>query len=110
MELFDFDSALDRFMGEREILIEVLPPYLESLHNNLKELSSLNPKTDCKKIRELAHSIKGSSLNLDLVPLGEEAEKLEDMAYNNKIEKIPEVIENIKDLATRSESELKKYL
>lgn len=110
MKLFNFDSALERFMGEREILIEVLDPYIESLTDNIKTLKTLDPGNDTKKIREIAHSIKGSSLNLDIVPLGREAEKLEDMAYNNKISSIPGLIAEIVKLAAQTISELQSYL
>lgn len=108
--LFDFESALDRFMGEREILIEVLTPYIESLESNILMLTGLNPGSDCKKIREIAHSIKGSSLNLDIVPLGRAAENLEDLAYNNEIERIGETVLNVKELASQTVNELQNYL
>ncbi len=110
MLLFDYESALDRFMGEKDILIEVLPPYLESLNDSLKDLKSLKSGNDCKKLREVAHSIKGSSLNLDIIPLGREAEILEDMAYNNISDGISDVIDRIIEIAARTESELKKYI
>ena len=103
MQLFDYVSALDRFMGEKDILIEVLTPYMENLNSNLKELGNLNPESECKRIREIAHSIKGSSLNLDIIPLGKEAEKLENLAYNNTVNGISESISKIKDLAARTE-------
>lgn len=110
MILFDYESALERFMGEKDILIEVLPSYLENVKNNLVELDKLDPQTECKRIREVAHSIKGSSLNLDIIPLGREAEKLENLAYNNTPKGIPESIKKLKDLAAQTEDELNKYL
>lgn len=110
MKLFDFDSALERFMGEREILIDVLPAYIENLENTLLKLEEQNIETDCVKIRELAHSIKGSSLNLDIIPLGKEAENLENLAYNSKKSGIPESLSKVKYLAAQTIKELQTYL
>lgn len=110
MLLFDFESALDRFMGEKDILIEVLPPYLENLNKCIIDLKSLKQGNDFKKLREVAHSIKGSSLNLDIIPLGKEAETLEDLAYNKVTDGISDVIDKIVELAFRTEFELKKYI
>ncbi len=110
MLMFDYESALNRFMGEKDILIEVLPEYLESLNDSIKDLKNLKPGNDCKKIREVAHSIKGSSLNLDIIPLGKQAEILEDMAYNNITTGISEAIDKVIELAILTESEVKKYI
>lgn len=108
--MFDYDKALERFMGEKDILIEVLPSYLENLDSCLKEIKSLEPRTQHGRIRELAHSIKGSSLNLDIVALGHVAEVLEDLAYDENYMEIPECINKIVDLAVLTKSELHKYL
>jgi len=93
--LFEYDKALERFMGEKDILLEVLQPYIENLDNNLLELKSLNSVNDCVRIREVAHSIKGSSLNLDICGLGRAAEALEDAAYNKICKEIPELVSGI---------------
>lgn len=108
--LFDYNKALERFMGEEEILLDVLKPYLDNLEKCINELKKLDPKTDCIKIRELAHSIKGSSLNLDIIPLGEKSELLEDCAYKGQTEIIPELILAVEELAGKTESELNKYI
>lgn len=108
--LFDYEKALERFMGEKEILVEVLPPYIENLENCLEELKGLNTDSDFVRIRELAHSIKGSSLNLDIVALGKEAEILEDLAYNERKEGLKEGITKIDELATQTKAELQSYI
>ncbi|MBN2619319.1 MAG: response regulator [Spirochaetales bacterium] len=107
--LFDYNKALERFMGEREILIDVLPSYIENLELNIKELETLNPLNDCKRIREIAHSIKGSSLNLDIVAIGKEAEALEDLAFNESLSGIPERVKNVVELAAQTIDELRNY-
>ncbi|MGL1893822.1 MAG: response regulator [Spirochaetaceae bacterium] len=108
-KMFDYENALERFMGEKEILLEVLLPYIENLDKCLNELKTLDG-TQCTRIRELAHSIKGSSLNLDILPLGEEAESLEDLAYNNVTAGMDQKISNLLEIAALTESELRKYL
>lgn len=108
--LFDYDKALERFMGEEEILLDVLKPYLENLEKCVAELKKMNPETQCSEIRELAHSIKGSSLNLDIIPLGEKAESLEDSAYKSLSKVIPDMINAVEDLAGKTALEVKKYI
>lgn len=108
--LFDYDKALERFMGEKDILIEVIPPYLENLKECVEELKTINVESETTRVRELAHSIKGSSLNLDIEPLGNEAEALEDMAYNNEIGGISEKINALAKIAALTEVELQKYI
>ncbi len=109
-KVFDYDKALERFMGEKSILLEVLPPYIEALEGHLKEMKSLNPSADCQRIREIAHSIKGSSLNLEIVPLGKIAEELEDVAYENKAKKVNEIIPTLVEESTKVVAELQNYI
>ena len=108
--MFDYEKALERFMGEKDILLEVLPPYIENIDKCVEELKQLNPKSDCSKIREIAHSIKGSSLNLDIVKLGKEAEYLEDLAYNENSKKIPSTILKLIEYVEHTKVELQAYL
>lgn len=110
MVMFDFDKALERFMGEKDILIEIIPSYIESLDECIEELQNLDPATQSEKIREVAHSIKGSSLNLDAIPLGKEAESLEHLAYDKKLDNIPEKIKKVAEYVAQTKSELQQYL
>ncbi len=108
--LFDYDKALERFMGDKDILMEVMPPFLENLNTCLGELKTIDGTANTKRVRELAHSIKGSSLNLDIVPLGEAADTLEEMAYNNETDGLSEKINALEKVANLTIEELKKYL
>jgi two-component system, sensor histidine kinase and response regulator len=108
--MFEYEKALERFMGEKDILIEVLPIYIENLDISVDELKTLTPETQSERIREVAHSIKGSSLNLDAVPLGRAAEELEDLAYNKKSSGISELVEKIAKLSAETKKEMNTYL
>lgn len=108
--IFNYDAALERFMGEKDILLEVLPSYLENLDNCINEIKDLDPQSQCKRIRELAHSIKGSSLNLDVIDLGRAAESLEDSAYNSDFKAVPKQIDQLIKYAAQAKIELQKYV
>ncbi|OQY36797.1 MAG: hypothetical protein B6229_09405 [Spirochaetaceae bacterium 4572_7] len=70
----------------------------------------LDPKEQGQRIREVAHSIKGSSLNLDIIPLGELAETLEDLAYEGKTKSIPGVIKDVLESAKATSLEVRTYI
>lgn len=108
-KVFDYDKALERFMGEKDILLEVIPPYIEALLKHIDIIKNLDPGSECQKIRDIAHSIKGSSLNLEIVPLGKLAEQLEDLAYENKSKKVAELIPSVVEASDRVVEALKNY-
>ena len=109
-EIFNYEKALERFMGEKEILLEVLPPYLEALESNLNKLNNLDPASQCQEIRDIAHSIKGSSLNLEINTLGKCAETLEDAAYDKDTKLVIKAIPSVKEASKNVIAEIKKYL
>ena len=75
--VFDFNEAMDTFMDDRDLLISLLEPYLEQVEGQLESLNTPGAMDDLENVRGLAHSIKGSSRNLSMLELGDEAEVLE---------------------------------
>ncbi len=62
--VFDYETALDRMMGDTEILHAVLEEYLRAIPEQIKDLRSALEKLDQEVIHRAAHSIKGASLNV----------------------------------------------
>lgn len=108
--VFNYEKALERFMGEKEILLEVITPYIENLNKNIEELKSLDLKSQIDRVRDLTHSIKGSSLNLEIVALGTIAEKIEEFAYNKKVKKVAELMPELFKASQEAILELNKYI
>jgi len=74
-----------RFEEMKEILDEspggfyegILQPYLSITEGQLRELEQSLEKGDVRSVQTIAHTIKGSSLNLGFVGLGRRAEEAE---------------------------------
>lgn len=109
-EVFNFDRALERFMGEREVLISILEPFVDDLYLQMGNLSKLKPGEDNEKIRHIAHSIKGSSRNLDAVRLGNTAESLEESAAENDVDSVVSLMNQMQQEVDLFKVEIKNYI
>ncbi len=78
-EPMDFDRALEEFMGKKEILLEVLKEFVETLRSQIQIMREAISTGDADRLWREAHSIKGGAANLV-------AEKLSRLAL--EIEKV----------------------
>ena len=79
-DIFDFDEAVDTFMGNREMVINLVATLREKTSISMEEIERGFQENDMGKIRSAAHAVKGSSLNLAVVRMGSAAASLEDAA------------------------------
>lgn len=70
----DFKSALERTGGDEVFLHELLDLYISEFGPHFQKIKEALEGADLNSIRELAHSLKGSSANLSLL-------KLQDISY-----------------------------
>jgi HPt (histidine-containing phosphotransfer) domain-containing protein len=73
----DFASALERIGNDESFLKELLDLYILTFESKREELSVSLERKDFKALREVGHSLKGSSANLSLIPLQELAYRIE---------------------------------
>jgi HPt (histidine-containing phosphotransfer) domain-containing protein len=73
----DYHSALERTGGDEDFLKELIAIYIEEYTHNMKELEDACEQNDFPKIREIGHSLKGSSGNLSLPQLQEISFRIE---------------------------------
>jgi len=73
----DLEMAVETFLGDREVVLNVLAQFMDKAGRELHELEEAVSKSDFERIQDLAHSIKGSSWNLEIRRLGEHAEVME---------------------------------
>ncbi|MDC7225121.1 MAG: response regulator [Spirochaetales bacterium] len=91
-EIFNFTAALETFLGDEETLRSLLEPFRNKVS---RQLRTLGDEKDLNTIREIAHSIKGSSRNLDMSRLGNAAEKLEHAARDEEEDSLSALIKEL---------------
>jgi len=95
--IIDYASALERIGGDKEFLDELLGIYQEEFDLNVDSLDQALLTQDFTAIQELGHNLKGSSANLSLIQLRDQAYLIETAGTESDLA-----------LAQRSTEELKK--
>jgi two-component system, sensor histidine kinase and response regulator len=75
--IFSYEMAVDNFMGEIEVVKDVLVVFINKAREEIDGIDEALKKEDFDKIKFNAHSIKGSAYNLTGKLLGKTAENLE---------------------------------
>ncbi len=83
----DFASALERVEGDKSFLKELLNLYFEDFSEKYERLQKAIEQKNFDLIRELGHSLRGSSANLSLTFLQETSLHLEVAGRERNIEK-----------------------
>jgi HPt (histidine-containing phosphotransfer) domain-containing protein len=97
----DMDSVLERVGGDESFLRELLDIYIEDFIDKYAQLEKAISENDSNNIREIGHSLKGSSGNLSLTGLHETAYGIELSGKDNDVERA-------KALFTQLREEFKK--
>ena len=84
--VFDFDEAVETFMGNEETVRKLVSSYIGKVEGQIPAISGCLEAGDTDGCRELAHSIKGSALNLSMEVLGEAAKELEYSSRDGELE------------------------
>ena len=82
----DLDSVLERVGGDESFLQELLDIYIEDFIEKFVQLEQAIAQSDFNNIKEIGHSLKGSSGNLSLNGLYETAYGIELSGGENNIE------------------------
>ncbi len=90
-EVIDLEDALKRVQGDKELLAELFDVYQEDFVIKRLALGDAIAAGDIAKIKDIVHSIKGSSGNISAKPLREACLKLEGMAIEGKTDGMQEV-------------------
>jgi HPt (histidine-containing phosphotransfer) domain-containing protein len=82
----DMDSVLERVGGDEAFLRELLDIYVEDFIEKYAQLEQAISQGDFTSIKEIGHSLKGSSGNLSLTGLHETAYGIESSGKESDIE------------------------
>jgi HPt (histidine-containing phosphotransfer) domain-containing protein len=81
----DMDSVLERVGGDESFLRELLDIYIDDFMEKYNQLEQAIEEADFNNIKEIGHSLKGSSGNLSLNRLHETAFGIEIAGKENDI-------------------------
>ncbi len=91
----DLKKQADEIGIDVDSLISFYRLYIEQTDKDLQQLKALIPERRTDKVKDLAHSIKGASLNLDLNNISETARKIENYVMGNSWSEVVNLFEEI---------------
>lgn len=98
----DLDRALSEFLGEKEILDDLLKEFIEKVYSQIESIQQATINQDYKVIAREAHSIKGGAANLTADRVADIASDLEQAAILSQVESLRLIVgrleENLKQL------------
>ena len=89
-EIIDLKDVLKRVQGDKELLADLFDIYQEDFVIKRQALGDAIAAHDIAKIKEVTHSIKGSSGNISAKPLYAACLKLEILAKEGKTDGMQE--------------------
>jgi HPt (histidine-containing phosphotransfer) domain-containing protein len=93
----DMDSVLERVGGDESFLLELLDIYIEDFIDKYAQLEQAIFQEDFNNIKEIGHSLKGSSGNLSLNGLHETAFAIETAGKENDLEQARHQFSRLKE-------------
>lgn len=91
-EIVDLKDVLERVQDDKELLLELFDIYQEDFVAKRGALEEALKSQDLVKIKEIAHSMKGSSGNISAKPIYANCLAIEQMAKNNNMAGISEIL------------------
>ncbi len=85
-DIFDISEAVDTFMGDRGMVKELAGTLREKAAACIEDIRQALAEDDLDRARAAAHAVKGSSLNLSVVRMGNTASELETAANEGRSE------------------------
>ena len=111
-EIIDLKDVLERVQDDKELLNELLDIYQEDFLIKRKALGEAIAGNDIPKIKEVAHSMKGSSGNISAKPMHATCLQLEQLAKSGSTAGMGELVtaidgqfEQIKAFAAKLKTE-----
>jgi len=88
----DYPSVLERIGGDEDFLNELLELYTTEFPNYFEKLQDAIHKGSCQSIRDIGHTLKGSSANLSLIRLEEISLQMECAGQDKDINKAKDTL------------------
>ena len=108
--VFDLKQALDTFLGDFDLLISLLQPFISQMEEYLAKMADPGIFSDLKEVRAVGHAIKGSARNLSMEILGMAAEELEFAGRDGKAADAASALKKVKAAYEAVKETLQPYL
>lgn len=95
-DVFDYDKLVESFMGERNIVKEVVLEFLKKVPEQINKIDDAIDMSSYDVVRFEAHSIKGAAYNMTAKSFGDAARNLENGAKNGNSQNIKDSFELLK--------------
>ena len=105
-QLFDYKQALERLGGDEEFLNELLEELVTQVDESLVSLKQAIVSKDYQNLKNLSHSLKGASANLNVSRMASHFLELEDLGLENKTDGATDLL----NLVAKDRNELKQFL
>jgi two-component system, sensor histidine kinase and response regulator len=110
LPVFDFEQALDTFMGDSNLLLSLLEPFKKQTEKHISQLENPEVFSNMEEVRSIGHAIKGSSQNLSMKMLGSAAEELEQAGKEERTENAAQALQKLKAAFSEVKEGMKYYL
>ncbi len=97
----DLDKALERTMGDKEFLEEMLQQFTESIPDQVQALKAAVEEADAETLQQEAHGLKGAAKNLSADRIAAAAFKLEQMGREGNLAGGKEALGELEDESVR---------
>ncbi len=97
-QVFDFEKAVETFMGKKDVVLRVVFSFVDKIEKQLALMEEALSRGDFERLRIEAHAIKGGAWNLDAKKLGDAAAALEQIAKREQTDTAAQKQEATKQL------------
>jgi HPt (histidine-containing phosphotransfer) domain-containing protein len=97
-------------VGDAEFLQDLFETYIEDAHEKIDGITQAMTTGDAQQLGRLAHTFKGASGNIGAIQLSHIAEQLQQMGYNNNLDGVEKVVNELKELYKLVEITMKNKL
>ena len=94
-EIIDLKDVLERVQDDKELLLELFDIFQEDFVNKRKALAEAVTAGNIPKVKEVAHSMKGSSGNISAKSMYATCLQLEQLAKSNSTDGMQTLVTNI---------------
>ena len=108
--VFSAEEIYDTYMGNKEMIVLLLPRFIERTREQLKNIPELEAAGDYENGMIEAHTIKGAAYTMSGMELGRAAARLELAFKNREAEEIRAAYPPVKEAFSRFEKEAEKLL
>lgn len=110
LPILNTEDLLGRVMGDQELAEQILVGFLEETEEMIADFSNKSEHNDLERLRELSHTLKGSSLNVGAEGLGQVCKDIERLLKSDKVTAVDLKWEQkMKDEFEKLRSEIKSF-